>query len=94
MYSPHTAWYYGEDRDLVGLAARLLHRIAISHAFLQGNKRTGWLAFFGFLRANGHWLDLADEQGVAQMVLDLVNGTLTAEEFPEAVRPFVETLRR
>jgi death-on-curing protein len=76
------------------LGVRLLHRIAISHAFLQGNKRTGWSAFLGFLRANGYWLDLADEQGVAQMVLDLVNGTLTPEELTEAVRPFVEPLRR
>lgn len=58
---PSMRWAYEATDDLAVLASSLLFDIAGSHAFAQGNKRTGFTAAAVFLELNGHTLDLGRE---------------------------------
>ncbi|MFD6159061.1 type II toxin-antitoxin system death-on-curing family toxin [Nocardia sp. NPDC060256] len=53
-------------------AAALLHSIVCNHPFVDGNKRTGWVACEAFLLANGYRTSLSDEDA-----FDLVIRTAT-----------------
>lgn len=63
---------FGDDLfpTLVEKAAVMLHGIATSHAFLDGNKRTGWTACVTFLGMNG--VQVLDDGQAGPMVLRLV----------------------
>lgn len=55
---------------LIEKAAVLLHAIATSHAFIDGNKRTAWTSCQAFLDLNG--VQVVDDGTAGQMVLDMV----------------------
>lgn len=59
------------DADLIDQAAALANGIALNHPFLDGNKRTSWIATATFLRVNG--LPLSDRAAdqLAQVLIDL-----------------------
>lgn len=63
---------FGEELfpTLVEKAAVLLHGIATSHAFLDGNKRTALIGALAFLELNGVAVD--DDGTGGEMVLALV----------------------
>ncbi len=46
-------------------AAALLHSIICNHAFVDGNKRTGWTAARVMLALNGQRPDLSDDEAFA-----------------------------
>lgn len=60
--------------DLHEQAVALLHAIATNHPFVDGNKRTSWLATATLLALNG--VDLTGvDQGVAYaLVIDVASG--------------------
>ncbi|WP_328881340.1 type II toxin-antitoxin system death-on-curing family toxin [Streptomyces sp. NBC_00299] len=60
--------------DLHEQAVAVLHAIATNHPFVDGNKRTAWLATATFLALNG--VDLTGvDQGVAYaLVIDVASG--------------------
>ena len=53
VLKPQTAAYY-ESADLVRQAALLAVGISQAQAFVDGNKRTAFIAALVFLRRNGH----------------------------------------
>lgn len=58
-------------------AAALLESLARNHAFLDGNKRTAWVACWSFLGINGHRLDPEFDQHAAEdLVLSVAQGHL------------------
>lgn len=58
-------------------AAALLQSLACNHAFVDGNKRTAWMATVVFLWVNGHRLDSPlDEDDAEELVLSVATGTL------------------
>lgn len=63
---------FGEDafETLIEKAAVLLHGVATSHAFIDGNKRTAWTASVAFLALNG--VQIHDDGRAGPMVLNLV----------------------
>jgi death-on-curing protein len=81
----HTARYQ-KDADLPALAARYASAIIRNHPFLDGNKRTAFVAAAVFLEINGWSLSAPEAEVVA-----LVEG-LAARETTEAT--FAEWLRR
>lgn len=81
---PLNAWSYGES-DLFELAALLAEGIARNHPFVDGNKRTGFMAGYVFLRANGLRLKASNREA-ADMTLGLAAGTLSREEFAAWLR--------
>jgi death-on-curing protein len=62
-------------QDVYEQAAALLHALATNHPFVDGNKRTAWLAAATFLAANGVDLADADRDLAYDLVIDVAAGT-------------------
>lgn len=75
---------YGET-DVFRLAAAYAFGIVRNHPFVDGNKRTAFLAAYVFLHINGHEM-IAGEAGAATAVLALAAGEIGEEEFSEWLR--------
>jgi death-on-curing protein len=81
---PRNAWGYGVT-DICALAASLAHGIARNHPFIDGNKRTAYVAMESFLIMNG--IDLtADDATATVAMLDLAAGAMSEEEFAAWLR--------
>lgn len=76
---PRNAWGYGVT-DLCALAASLGHGIARNHPFVDGNKRTAFVAAETFLILNGVELVAGDAACVVAM-LDLAAGEMSEDDF-------------
>jgi death-on-curing protein len=85
---PQNAFGYGEE-DIVVLAVRLMAGIVQSHAFEQGNKRTGFLAMVQFPMANGYDVAIEDTRPWAEEVIGFVEHHSSEEDFAARLRPFV-----
>ena len=81
---PRNAWGYGVT-DLCALAASLGHGIARNHPFVDGNKRTAFVAVETCLILNGVELAAGDADCVVAM-LDLAAGEMTEAEFAAWLR--------
>jgi death on curing protein len=62
------ATVFGEDAygSIWEKAAALLQSLARNHGWMDGNKRTAWVAALTFLTVNGHPLDPAFDQDAAE----------------------------
>jgi death-on-curing protein len=74
-----------EKADLCRLAAAYGHGIAKNHPFVDGNKRTAFLATTVFLERNGLSLTASPEHA-AGFMLGVADGTLTEEAFAAWLR--------
>jgi death on curing protein len=70
---------YGEP-DVAALAAAYGYGISRNHPFLDGNKRTAFVAVELFLMLNGYRLAATDVDCVLTM-LDVASGQITEPEF-------------
>ncbi len=75
---------YGEV-DVFDLAAAYAFGIARNHAFIDGNKRTAYVAMELFLFKNGYVLGASDADAVINM-LQLAEGAMTEEAFAAWLR--------
>ena len=73
-------------------AAAYLYHLAMNHPFVDGNKRTAFAAMDAFLRLNGYRLNLSNEQAY-QLVLDVVQKTLSKEDLGDRLVETIEKLR-
>ena len=71
--------------DLFQMAAAYLYHIVQNHPFLDGNKRTGTMATFVFLKLNGLTLD-ADESTFESLVLKTAQGQIDKSVIAEFFR--------
>jgi len=69
---PQNLFAYGEA-DICVLAAAYAAGIVRNHPFVDGNKRTGFLAAYSFLAVNGLELGAPEAEAVV-MTLDLASG--------------------
>ncbi len=75
---------YGQG-DICMLAAAYASGIVRNHPFVDGNKRTAFLAAYVFLRLNG--LDLtAGEASAVKAMLALASGDMKEDEFASWLR--------
>jgi death on curing protein len=81
---PKNIHAYGEA-DLFVLAAAYASGIVRNHPFVDGNKRTAFLAAYVFLRINGLHL-VADEVDAAAAVLALASGATSDVDFSAWLR--------
>jgi death-on-curing protein len=81
---------YG-DPDPLQLAALYAIAIARNHPFIDGNKRTAYLALEVFLALNGLALTATDAESVVAM-LAMAAGTMTDDEFILWVREHTATV--
>jgi len=89
LVRPQNFFAYGES-DFAALAAAYAFGIAKNHPFIDGNKRTAFVACELFLVANGYDLAASDEECLA-MMLSLAASEIGEAEFAawlrENVRP-------
>jgi death-on-curing protein len=71
--------------DLFEMAAAHLYHIVQNHPFIDGNKRTGTMASFVFLKLNGLTLD-ADESAFESIVLRTAQGQIDKSAIAEFLR--------
>lgn len=90
---PRQIYTCAEKCDLPQLAAAYVAGILRNHPFLDGNKRTGFLAGYIFLDRNGlHFT--ASEAEAAQAVLELAAGSIDEEGFAAFLRDHTKRKRR
>ena len=75
MTRPRQHYTYGEDPDVVDLAAIYTAGMARNHPFVDGYKRTGFVIGILFLELNGYRFTATEEEA-AQAVLGLAAGQL------------------
>ena len=81
---PRNLEAYG-DPDACALAASYGYGISRNHPFLDGTKRTGFVAVELFLSLNGFQLDADDAQCVLTM-LAVAEGSITEDDFADWLR--------
>lgn len=83
---PQQLYAYGSPPpDLAALAASLAHGLAKNHAFVDGNKRTAFVAYRTFLALNHAQLEAtADEKYLT--ILSLAEGSLSEADFAAWLR--------
>lgn len=74
-----------EDADVFAIAAAYAYGIAKAHAFVDGNKRTAFVAAFTFLRLNGVSLRPDPGMGV-RMMEELASGQVSEDAFAAWLR--------
>ena len=84
LHRPRHLFAYGRP-SLFDLAAAYAHGIVKNHPFLDGNKRTGFMAAYIFLGANGHELQAPEEEAVVQ-TLALAAGSIGAAAYAAWLR--------
>ena len=81
-HRPIRLWEYAHEADMVVLATRLMFAVAAAHGFLQGNKRTGFMAGLMFLALNGWSLQPeTDGEMLGDFFIDVMNEGLDEAEF-------------
>lgn len=75
--------YVGDDLHM--LAALYAHRIAKNHPFIDGNKRTAFLAAYAFPLANGMRVETTQNDVVVR-TLALAAGEIDADAYAEWLR--------
>jgi len=69
--------FHGYHRAIHKKAAALLHGVATSHGFADGNKRTAWIITEVLCLNSGYRLELRDDDRIDDVVVDVVTGTMT-----------------
>ncbi len=82
---------YGEP-SLAKLAASYGYGIARNHPFLDGNKRTAFVAVELFLMLNGQRL-AADDASCVLIMLDVAAGEISEEEFAQWIATHLAPLQ-
>jgi len=78
---PHNLSAY-ENPNLFQLAATYSYGIVKNHPFVDGNKRTAFMAAYIFLGVNGQELDAPEEQAVLE-TLSLAAGDSSGADYAE-----------
>ncbi|MBV8812531.1 MAG: type II toxin-antitoxin system death-on-curing family toxin [Acidobacteriaceae bacterium] len=79
---PKNLYVYSESVTLNRLAAAYAVGIAKNNAFMDGNKRTGWVTCAVFLALNKAPVNVEQSQFV-QMMLGAADGMITEESFTD-----------
>jgi len=80
---------YEDETCLVRLAVRLIHAVAMAHAFEDGNKRTAFVGAKVFLDLNGATVALPDEILVGEWITEMIEHKIDQEEMCRRLEPFV-----
>jgi len=85
---PKQHFSYQEDKDLLSLGAIYTASIIQNHPFVDGNKRTGFVAGVLFLELNGHLFNASEEDATCA-VLALASGTIKEKQYAEFLREHI-----
>ncbi len=90
---PQQHFAYSQEADTVHLAALYTAGILRSHPFVDGNKRTGFVAGILFLELNGYSFR-ASEEDAARAVLALASGAIDEVSFAAFLKANITRSRR
>lgn len=90
---PQQRWQYRPGATLPELAASRCYGLVRDHPFVDGNKRTGFLAAYTFLALNG-WALEADEDEVVSTVEGVAAGSVSEADLAEWVADYTVDARR
>src|SRR5438034_9344720 len=76
---------YAKRPDLALLAAAYMFGLARNHGYVDGNKRTAFMAAYVFLGLNGHDLE-AEEPDVVTTMERVADGRLAEKGFADWIR--------
>jgi len=76
---------YGDDQDMILLAAVYTAGIVKNHPFIDGNKRTGFLVGVLFLELNGYVFS-ASQEDAASAVISLAAGDANEADYANFLR--------
>ncbi len=82
---PRNLAAYGTAPSMAALAAAYGYGIARNHPFIDGNKRTAFVAVESFLVLNGHALTAGDAESITVMER-LADGRMSEQEFAAWIR--------
>ena len=88
----HLLAYAENEPDIADLAAALAHGLARNHPFVDGNKRTAFVACELFIELNGGRLDAVDTD-LYPVVVALADGSLDAAAFAAWLRAHLHGTR-
>ncbi len=77
---PANIYYYDRHAEITQLAAAYAGGIIQNHPFVDGNKRTGFMAAYIFLDLNGSTL-IADEVSATAMTLSLAASEIDETDY-------------
>jgi death on curing protein len=72
VFRPQTGYYDSLEEE----AAALMESLGNNHGFIDGNKRIAFAATDTFLRINGFYIDVADDEG-----FEFIYGSMDRHEF-------------
>lgn len=75
--------YHGYYIRIHWKCAALLHGVATSHGFLDGNKRTAWGCVFVLIERSGYYLDTSPEDRIDDVVVDGVTREMSMDELAD-----------
>lgn len=88
---PEQLFAYGDpEPDVADLAASLAYGIARNHPFVDGNKRTAFIAYLTFLALNDYIFDAGSEDRYLT-TLALAEGKLKEKEFAAWLRTHIRS---
>ena len=82
---PQQLYAYGDEPDIIDMAAAYAAGIVRNHPFFDGNKRTGFVSGVLFLELHGFDFK-ASEEDTTQAIWDLAAGTLDEAAFAAWLR--------
>ena len=89
---PQNLLAYSESKpDIAALDAAYAFGIARNHPFIDGNKRTAYVAMRVFLILNGSDIEVAEQEDKYQTYIKLAEGSLTEEELTIWIREHLIT---
>ena len=77
---PENIFHYQPESKIYELAAAYVFGIIKNHPFLDGNKRTSWVACRAFLRQNGIMIKPSIDE-IEDKILKLATDKITQSEF-------------
>jgi death-on-curing protein len=86
---PQQLYAYGDNPDIIDLAASYTAGVVRNHPYIDGNKRTGFLVGVLFLELDGAHFT-ATEESAAQAILSLAAGALDEPALADWLRPNVK----
>ena len=82
---PRHKWTYAKSPDLPALAAAYAFGLARNHGYVDGNKRTAFMALYVFLGMNGHEVE-AEEPDVVATMEGVASGRITESQLGHWIR--------
>ena len=80
LMRPVNIWSYDNETGIPRLAAAYAFGLVKNHAFIDGNKRTAFIAYVGFLKMNRFNL-VAPQPDAYRTMIALATGDMTEQDF-------------